>query len=116
MTAAKGNRETILRRRDPDGLQRCQHALWRRHLHGQRLSGLEQTLEAGEDRGPALPAAFEDIVAERAVMRLDHCQPHRVAGLLDLVSDEGRPELLEQPWPVDVEGDGEPLQWLAFDH
>ena len=49
-------------------------------------------------------------------MRLQHRQLHRIAGLLDLVSDERWPELFHQRRPVDVEGDRELLQGLAFDH
>ena len=80
------------------------------------LAGLQQALQAGEDRGPARASAGQDVVADVAVMRLQHRQLDRVARLLDLVGHERRPELFHQRRPVHVPGDGQLLRRIAFDH
>jgi hypothetical protein len=72
-----------LRRLNPELLQRRHHPLRRLHLDDERLSGLQQALEAGQDRRPALAAAREDVVVDRPVVRLDQCQLDGVAGTLD---------------------------------
>src|SRR5712664_3203537 len=105
-----------LRRGDPHLLQRRQHPLRRLHFYHQRFSGLQQALQAGEDRGPALTAAREDVAVDRTVVRLGQREPDRIAGTLDLIGHERDAELLHQPRPVDVPGDGELLRRIAFDH
>src|SRR3984893_11789693 len=105
-----------LRRRNPQFLQRLEHLLRRLHLDDEGFAGLQQALEAGEDRRPAGTAAGQDVVADRPVVRLGHGEPDGVAGRLDFVGDERRPELFDQRRPVDVEGDGEFARGNAFDH
>src|SRR6266581_5472171 len=105
-----------LRRGDPHLLQRRQHPLRRLHFYRQRFSGLQQALQAGEDRGPALTAAREDVVIDRPVVRLDERKLHSISRLLDLIGHERDAELLHQRGPVDVPGDGELLRRIAFDH
>src|SRR6202007_3146211 len=92
------------RHRNPQRLERIEHALRRRHLYYQRLAGLEQALQTGHDRGPSLTSAGEDIVAQRPDMGLGQRQLYRVAHRLDLVTNEGWAELFDQRRPVDVEG------------
>src|SRR4029079_9693939 len=78
--------------------------------------GLQKALQAGQDCRPAGGSAGQDVVADVAVVGLQHRQLDGVTGLLDLVSDERWTELFHQRRPVDVPGDGEPLQWIALDH
>src|SRR5258706_16434128 len=91
-----------LRRPDPELLQRLQHPLRRLHLDDKRLSGLQQALEAGQDRGPALTAAGEDVVVDRPIVRLNERQPHCLARRLHLIGHKRWPELLDQRGPVYV--------------
>src|SRR5215207_430829 len=49
-------------------------------------------------------------------MRLQHRQLDHVAGLLDFVGDERRPELFHQLRPVHVPGNRELVRRIAFDH
>src|SRR5882724_7277895 len=105
-----------LPRGDPHLLQRRQHSLRRLHFYHQRFSGLQQALQAGEDRGPALTAAREDVAVDRPVVRLGQREPDRIAGALDLIGHERDAELLHQPRPVHVPGDGELPRRIAFDH
>src|ERR1700687_2404840 len=103
-------------RLDPELLQRLEHPLRRRHLDGERFSGLQQALQARQDRGPARTAAGEDVVADRPVVRLGQGQSHGGAGGLDLVGYQRRAELLDQSRPIDVEGNGQLARRVAFDH
>src|SRR6266481_9651592 len=105
-----------LRRLNPELLQRRHHPLRRLHLDDKRLSGFQQALEAGEDRGPAMAAAGEDVVVDRPVVCLDQRQLNGFAGTLDFVGYQRWAELLDQRRPVDIPGDGEPARRVAFDH
>ena len=80
------------------------------------FAGFQQALEAGEDRGPARRPPDRMSSSIGAVVRLRQRQPDRIAGRLDLVGHQGRAELLDQPRPVDVPGDGELARRIAFDH
>src|SRR5262249_12861773 len=57
-----------------------------------------------------------DILADWTVMRLGQGQADGLAGRLDLVGDERRPELFDQRRPVDVERHRQLPRRLAFDH
>src|SRR5258707_6266855 len=89
-----------LRRLDPHPLQRLQHPLRRLHLDDKRLSGLQQALEAGQDRWPALTAAGEDVVVDRPVVRLNERQPHCLARPLDLIGSKRWTQPLVQLGPI----------------
>src|SRR5437016_4864922 len=105
-----------LRRPDPQFLQRFEHPLRRLQLDDKRLSGLQQALQAGQDRGPALTAARENVVVDRPIVGLGQREPNGLGRWLDFVGHERRAELLDQRRPIDVPGNGEPARRVACDH
>src|SRR2546423_9101004 len=96
-----------LRRPDPQFLQRFEHPLRRLHLDDKRLSGLQQALQAGQDRGPALTAARENVVVDRPVVGLGPRPPNGLARRLDLIGHKRRAEPPDPRPPNDGPSDGE---------
>src|SRR3954454_8505647 len=69
--------------RSAQPLQRRQHLLGRLHLDRYRLAGLQDALEAREDRRPAGAPARQEVVGYIPLMRFGHREFHGLTGLLD---------------------------------
>src|SRR5262245_523201 len=81
----------------------------------ERLTGLDQALEAREHQRPTVPDGFEHLAAGVEII-VGHRELHLVAHGLELEGDLRRPFATEDLVELDVEGVGEQPERLVFQH